>query len=116
MGDNVSNNNTMIKCIGRSLEKFPGPANQTQCFAHTINLITKSILKPFDTQKAENTQAFEDALAEIREQVKGDDKKEGGEDEEEEGEEEEEEGEDDDNDNDKLAARLEPIRSMLLKV
>jgi len=116
MGDNASNNDTMIKCIGRSLEKFPGPANQTRCFAHTINLIAKSILKLFDTQKAENTQAFEDALAEIHEQAKGDDKKEGGEDEEEEGEEEEEEGEDDDDDNDKLATRLELIRSMLLKV
>jgi len=106
----------MIKCIGRSLEKFPGPANQTRCFTHTVNLIAKLILKPFDTRKAENTQAFEDALAEIREQAKGDDEKEGGEDEEEEEEEEEEEGEDDDDDDDKLAARLEPIRSMLLKV
>jgi len=106
----------MIKCIGRSLEKFPGPANQTRCFAHTVNLIAKSILKPFDTRKAENTQAFEDALAEIHEQAKGDDEKEGGEDEEEEEEEEEEEGEDDDDDDNELAARLEPIRSMLLKV
>jgi len=74
------------------------------------------ILKLFNTRKAENTQAFKDALAEIREQVKGDDEKEGGEDEEEEEEEEEEEGEDDDDDDDKLATRLEPIRLMLLKV
>ena len=48
-GDNALNNNLMIKYLGDTLDDFPGPANQTQCFAHTMNLITKSILKPFDT-------------------------------------------------------------------
>jgi len=48
-GDNASNNDLMIKYLGDTLDNFPGPANQTWCFAHTVNLIAKSILKPFDT-------------------------------------------------------------------
>jgi len=70
---------------------------------HTINLIAKSILKPFDTQKAKGTQEFDDvaqALEKEQEQAIIDDDK-------------QDEGIDDgDEDN----ARLTPIRSMLLKV
>jgi len=34
----------------------------------------KLILKPFDTRKSKDAQVFEKALAEIQEEVKGDDK------------------------------------------
>ena len=69
---------------------------------HTINLITKSILKPFDTQKTKGTQEFDDmAQALVTEQdeaTSDEDKK-------------DKEGDDGEDD-----ARLRPIRSMLLKV
>jgi len=69
---------------------------------HTINLIAKSILKPFDTRKTKGTQEFDDvAQALVKEQdeaTSNKDKK-------------DEEGDDGEDD-----ARLRPIRSMLLKV
>ena len=112
----------MVKHIGNSLGNFPGPSNQTQCFVHTINLIAKSILKPFDTAKSNEPKstpkdvcAFEDVMAEIYEQEKGsngndnDNKEE----EEEDKEDKDKEGEDKD---DELAMRLDLIRSMLQKV
>jgi nucleoside-diphosphate-sugar epimerase len=46
--DNVSNNDTMIDELANLLPNFPGPANQTRCFLHVLNLIVKSILHQFD--------------------------------------------------------------------
>ena len=100
----------MIKYIGNSLGSFPGPAHQTRCFVHTVNLIAKSILKPFDTQKSKDIKAFEDAMAEVHEQVNKD------KDEEEDKEAESDEDEEEDNNDNELEPRLEPIRTMLLKV
>ena len=105
----------MIKHIGNSLGNFPGPANQTRCFVHTVNLIAKSILKPFDTPKSKepkskDVQVFEDAMAEIREN-------EGNKEDNKEGDDSNSEDDNDNNDdNDKLAMRLDPIRSVLQKV
>ena len=76
---------------------------------HTINLIAKSILKLFDTQKLKDIKEFEDAMAEVNEQVNEDEELE-----EEEGK-EDESSEDEDNDNE-CETRLEPMRTMLLKV
>jgi hypothetical protein len=50
-GDNALINDSMIKYLGNTLDNFPSATNQMQCFVHTVNLIAKSILKPFDTQK-----------------------------------------------------------------
>ena len=96
----------MIKHIRNLLRNFPGPANQTRCFMHTVNLVVKSILKPFDTQKSKNMQAFEDALAKVHEQTTEYDKNEDKQD---------EDDEDGDEVND-LTMMLKLIRSMLLKV
>jgi hypothetical protein len=41
----------MFEHLGKVLVDFPGAANQTRCFAHTINLCAKSILKHFDLPK-----------------------------------------------------------------
>ena len=104
----------MIQYLSNSLPDFPGPANQTWCFVHTVNLIAKSILKPFNLRKTKDIQAFNNvahALAESAEEhdaeestegIMGDGEKES---------EDEDEGEDNEAD-----ASLEPIRSMLLKV
>ncbi len=60
----------MIQYLGDTLDAFPGSTNQTRCFVHTINLIAKSILKPFDARKTNDIQAFNNvahALANLAE-------------------------------------------------
>jgi len=128
-GDNASNNDSMIQYLGNALDKFPGTVNQTRCFVHAVNLIAKSILKPFNARKIKDICEFNDialALADLAkghnleggrenatdniedsEDIKEENVKEGKADEEEEEEEEKEE---------EFNTHLGPIRSMLLKV
>lgn len=49
----------MIKEIANLLDDFPGPANQTRCFAHVLNLVVKSIIKQFDLPKSKGDAAKE---------------------------------------------------------
>jgi len=112
--DNTSNNDAMIKYLGNTLDEFPGPANQTWCFVHTINLIARSILKPFEEPKKKDVQAFNDMakfLSNSAEGAAGNDldkqpvDKEG------------HHGDDNNNTIDnELNASLKPIRAMLQKV
>ena len=58
----------MIQHLGKVLLDFPGAANQTRYFAHTINLCAKSILKHFDLPKKDDNDALDhavNALAEL---------------------------------------------------
>jgi len=112
----------MIRYLGKTLDTFPGAANQTRCFVHTVNLITKSILKLFDTQKAKDNQVFNDVAQAITEgnegteQAMGDDNAGSGKNKK--AEEEKDKGVDEPDkplDNE-VAMSLGPIRSMLEKV
>ena len=47
--DNTSNNDTMATELGALITAF-SPVNHTCCFAHIINLISKSLLKQFDVK------------------------------------------------------------------
>lgn len=38
----------MIEELEFLIDDFPGPANQTRCFLHVLNLVVKSIIKQFD--------------------------------------------------------------------
>lgn len=38
----------MIDHLAKIVPGFPGPANQTRCFAHILNLVAKCIMKQFD--------------------------------------------------------------------
>ena len=105
----------MIWFLSISLDDFPGLANQTRCFAHTVNLIARSIMKPFDAWKAKDIEEFNDAahtLANLAEDTKPD----------QEATEEDDSDEDKDGDDEadtldhELSANLEPISSMLSKV
>jgi len=111
-GDNASNNDKMIEHLSSTLDDFPGPANQTRCFVHTVNLIAKSILKPFDIQKQKDIRAFNDAAHALADTIDEHDPEQAVRDDEEKGD-DEDEGEEEDNE---FNACLEPIRSMLLKV
>jgi hypothetical protein len=43
----------MLQHLGNKLDDFAGEANQTRCFAHTLNLAAKAIIKQFDAPKTE---------------------------------------------------------------
>jgi hypothetical protein len=51
--DNASNNDTMATELGALLTAF-SPVNRIRCFAHVINLISKSLLKQFDVKPEED--------------------------------------------------------------
>jgi len=61
--DNASNNDTMIDHLAKLLDDFPGGANQTRCFTHTLSISAKAILKQFDIQKASAGEALDEAVS-----------------------------------------------------
>lgn len=58
--DNASNNNVMVDKLADTLPSFPGRANHTRCFLHTINLVAKTLIKEFDMTKKDASHALED--------------------------------------------------------
>jgi hypothetical protein len=51
----------MLGHLSEILDEFPGAANQTRCFAHTISISAKAILKQFDVPKAKDGEALDEA-------------------------------------------------------
>ena len=54
------------------LPDFLGAINQTWCFAHTVNLCAKSILKHFDLPKKDDAEALDrtaNALADLADNI-----------------------------------------------
>jgi hypothetical protein len=45
----------MIEELAILINDFPGPANQTRCFLHILNLVVKSIIRQFDLPASEKT-------------------------------------------------------------
>jgi hypothetical protein len=52
--DNASNNETMSTELAHKLTKI-SPVNRTNCFAHILNLVAKSLLKQFDVKQDDKT-------------------------------------------------------------
>ena len=52
----------MIEELALLIDDFPGPANQTHCFLHILNLMVKSIIRQFDLPKKKKTSADDDNL------------------------------------------------------
>ena len=50
----------MIEELANLLDNFPGPANQTQCFLHILNLVVKSIIRQFDLPKSKKASGDDD--------------------------------------------------------
>lgn len=59
--DNASNNDVMISELGDIMAEFPGAANQTRCFAHTVSISAKAILKQFDIPKKKEGEVLDKA-------------------------------------------------------
>jgi len=47
----------MIDRLAEILDDFPGSPNRTRCFAHTLNLVAKCIMKQFDAPKKNEQEA-----------------------------------------------------------
>lgn len=62
--DNASNNDRMIKEMGRRLAAFEGQYSHVRCFCHIINLIAKAMLAQFDVRGADKPD--EDADEDVR--------------------------------------------------
>jgi hypothetical protein len=45
----------MVEELANLLDNFPGPANQTWCFLHILNLVVKSIIQQFNLPKSKKT-------------------------------------------------------------
>jgi hypothetical protein len=45
----------MIQELANLINDFPGPANQTRCFLHILNLVVKSIIRQFDLPTSKKT-------------------------------------------------------------
>jgi hypothetical protein len=101
----------MIRHLGETLDEFPGSANQTQCFMHTVNLIAKSILSPFEAQKTKDRSDFNNVAQAPTDSAEGHNMEEEYASDEEVDIEEDLEGWEEEFD-----TSLKPIRSMLLKV
>jgi hypothetical protein len=55
----------MIEHMAVLIESFPGAANQTQCFAHILNLVAKSVLRQFEGPKGKSKKVIDDAAKEL---------------------------------------------------
>lgn len=59
----------MVNELSRLTPTFAGPASQTRCFLHIVNLIAKSLLRQFDaTTKSSNGIATDSAGDELEEE------------------------------------------------
>ncbi|PPQ81292.1 hypothetical protein CVT26_015194 [Gymnopilus dilepis] len=75
--DNASNNDTMVDELADILDDFPGAANQTRCFAHTLSISARAILKQFDVPKKKAGEALDEAaqaLADLAKELDVDDR------------------------------------------
>jgi hypothetical protein len=45
----------MVHELAHLIDDFPGPANQTRCFLHILNLVVQSIIRQFDLPKSKKT-------------------------------------------------------------
>jgi hypothetical protein len=55
----------MIAELANLLDDFPGPANQTRCFTHILNLVVKSVIQQFDLPKTKGDRILDDAAKEL---------------------------------------------------
>ena len=51
----------MLNCLSGNLENFPGAANQTRCFAHTVSIAAKSIIQQFDAPRSKSSEVDDEA-------------------------------------------------------
>lgn len=55
----------MIEELGKSIEAFPGAANQNRCFLHIVNLVAKGVLRQFEPPKKQGEDGLAEGAAEL---------------------------------------------------
>jgi hypothetical protein len=55
----------MIRELADLIDEFLGPANQTRCFAHILNLVVKSIMHQFDLPNSKSDKIVKDGMKEL---------------------------------------------------
>ncbi|KAJ3969896.1 hypothetical protein EV361DRAFT_764249, partial [Lentinula raphanica] len=58
--DNASANTAMLDELTLHLDDFLGKKRHVRCFAHTVNLTAKGVLRPFEATKKQEPGAAED--------------------------------------------------------
>jgi hypothetical protein len=114
----------MINSLSTQLDDFPGAANQTRCFAHTVSISAKAIIQQFDAPKSKNGDDAAEALAGLYEGLEVEEREER-----EERQHNDEEDEDEplcpwedyreglrEDQREKLDASVQPVKSTLAKV
>lgn len=61
----------MLGHLSEILDEFPGASNQTRCFAHTISISAKAILKQFDVPKAKDSETLDEAAQTLADLANG---------------------------------------------
>jgi len=51
----------MLASLSCELDNFPGAANQTHCFVHTVSISAKSIIQQFDAPKSKSGEVDDSA-------------------------------------------------------
>lgn len=60
----------MVEELAILVDDFPGPANQTRCFLHILNLVVKSIIRQFDLPSSKKTSDREEDEEDMSEGTK----------------------------------------------
>ena len=60
----------MVEELAILVDDFPGPANQTRCFLHILNLVVKSIIRQFDLPSSKKTSNCEEDEEDMSEGTK----------------------------------------------
>ena len=60
----------MVEELAILVDDFPGPANQTRCFLHILNLVVKSIIQQFDLPTSKKTSDREEDEEDMSEGTK----------------------------------------------
>ncbi len=57
--DNATNNDMMVDDLTDRLLEYPNEEHRTQCFAHVVNLVVKSLLNQFEPPKKSKDNAID---------------------------------------------------------
>ena len=65
--DNTTSNDTMIEELADKIALFNSEPNYTRCFAHTINLVVKTVLHQFDVDTKKSSASSKKGTNELNE-------------------------------------------------
>ncbi|KAF7799849.1 hypothetical protein EIP86_011091 [Pleurotus ostreatoroseus] len=68
--DNASNNEAMVRELGKLLKSFTDLCNMIRCFPHTLNLGARSLMHQFDVAKTKGDSVLSEAERALRDLMK----------------------------------------------